>query len=567
MKDGTRSSMFIIFWKTLRKFDFSGARLFFIALLGVISSGLAAVVPLLLGMLVDEIVAYLKVGESARSSAGSIRLVCLLFAGMLIRDAVRIFYGFEVTRLTNSLVVRVRREISQRALTSSSKSKRDKPVEASYVLSSDVQQLGLLYSHPLTTVIADLLDTFFMSIAIALISWELLGIVALPLVPIFWISSWAGKRQKRFAEAIRNEEVNSARLLDSALRNIITVRVFGGLPRELRFLRTKFDALKKALVASNYNLVLLMALIGLLRIGATILGMLYAIFAVGLGKIEVGSIAVLMMYLTRYYSPAINLSKAYQSMQRGAVSAQRIMKYIDDFAPLSLESYSCAVSASPVAFRIANVVVELPDGRILKVPDFSISRKGLVVVLGDSGVGKSSFLRGLLGVNDGKLVGDVQVWDSRGRRYVGASRVTAFSYAGQDDELIGATIGDAVSYPDSGESADQGRVSRLLKQLGVLSLEGRSLEEDVQPLSGGEARRVVLARALYRPAPILLADEVTSNLDASSKQIVEDVLLEECRHRIVILVAHNPSRALLDSAAFVLRLECGVSESSVGDVG
>lgn len=556
-----QGAVFSIFWRTLRYFNYSRSWLGLIALLGVLSSIFAALVPLLLGVLVDAIVAQLGGGDSKESNA--VLLVLLLFLGMLVRDAIRILYGFQVTRLTNSLMVRARREISARSIVANPRSRSGDPAEASYVMNSDVQQLALLYSHPLTTVISDLLDTFFMSVAIAMISWQLLGIVVLPLFPILWISSWAGSRQKRLAGKVREEELRSVSMLDRALRNIVTVRVFGGEKRELRALSARFNAMDGALGASNRNLAALMAYIGVLRLGATILAMMYATSAVQQGDIPVGTVAVLMIYLTRYYSPAINLSKAYQGMQRGAVSAQRVMQYMAEIpSPKPACRHDAPADVGPVSFELTSGVVELPDGRTLEVPDFSINRSGLVVVLGESGVGKTSFLRALLGVPGGELKGDLKITDSSSLDHSGSSNFAVYSYAGQDDELIGGTICEAVTYPGSGSVADFGRVGELLNRLGLASVADRDLEHEAKPLSGGEARRVVLARALFRSSPVLLADEVTSNLDAVSQKVVENVLLAESGHRIVILVTHNPSQRLLDSADIILHLEGARTEVS-----
>lgn len=290
------------FVAALARFRISQMRLVCLAGVAVVSSVLAAFVPAFLGRLVDELTLGLT-GASHGSVQAAFAALC---GGMLLSVAVRIYYGYEVNRLTN--------EVGGARAASRN--------DATYLLSADVPQLNALYGQPLTTVVSDVLDTVFMSVGIGAISISLLGIVAVPLVPIFFVASWTGRRQRNLAVGIRADESASAALMDRALRNGVAVRVFGGVRRELGELRARLDSLRGRLGATNRNLAALMGWVGFLRIAATAIALWVAVSAVARGAIPVGDVAALMMYLTGYYSPAINLSKAYQGIQRGAVSAE-----------------------------------------------------------------------------------------------------------------------------------------------------------------------------------------------------------------------------------------------------
>jgi len=76
--------------------------------------------------------------------------------------------------------------------------------------------------------------------------------------------------------------------------------------------------------------------------------------------------------------------------------------------------------------------------------------------------------------------------------------------------------------------------------------------EGSSTVSGGEARRIALARALLKDAPILLLDEPTEGLDAATEQEVVTRLMECTRDKTVLIISHRP--ACLTLADHVVRL-------------
>jgi ATP-binding cassette subfamily B protein len=80
-------------------------------------------------------------------------------------------------------------------------------------------------------------------------------------------------------------------------------------------------------------------------------------------------------------------------------------------------------------------------------------------------------------------------------------------------------------------------------------------------LSGGEKQRVAIARALLKGAPILILDEPTSNLDATSEFLVQEALVELLRDRTSLIIAHRLSTILSSDRIVVL------DEGRVVDVG
>ncbi len=196
-------------------------------------------------------------------------------------------------------------------------------------------------------------------------------------------------------------------------------------------------------------------------------------------------------------------------------------------------------------------------GEIYLVRDVSrrVFQGEIVAVVGQSGAGKSSLLR-LLNRLDEPTEGTVLLdgVDYRTipprelRRRVGLIMQSAYLFPG--------TVGDNIRFGprQRGEDLPRKDVEALLARVGLSDFSDR----DVSELSGGEAQRVSLARALANRPEVLLLDEPTSSLDEGSKSDVEELLLEIIRGGglTCILVTHDLVQAMR-MASRVMLMEKG----------
>jgi putative ABC transport system ATP-binding protein len=167
----------------------------------------------------------------------------------------------------------------------------------------------------------------------------------------------------------------------------------------------------------------------------------------------------------------------------------------------------------------------------------------LVAIVGPSGAGKSSFLR-LVNRLDEPTDGTVRLdgTDYRAiaprelRRRVGMVMQMAYLFAG----TVAANI--AFGPRQRGEQLTQAQIATLLERVGLPSYGRR----DVTHLSGGEAQRVSIARALANAPEALLLDEPTSALDEASTRGVEQLIVDLVRGRRMacLMVTHNEAQAL-----------------------
>jgi ATP-binding cassette subfamily C protein CydD len=165
-------------------------------------------------------------------------------------------------------------------------------------------------------------------------------------------------------------------------------------------------------------------------------------------------------------------------------------------------------------------------------------RPGEVVALtGASGAGKSTALAVLLGFVAPER-GVVVAGGSAADEFDPAEWRRQFAWVPQRPGLRLGTVADNVRLGRADASDDDVRLALIAAGAGELELD-KAVGEQGQELSGGQQRRVALARALITEAPVLLLDEPTAGLDADTEAAVVSGLRSS--GRTVLMVAHRPA--------------------------
>jgi putative ABC transport system ATP-binding protein len=187
--------------------------------------------------------------------------------------------------------------------------------------------------------------------------------------------------------------------------------------------------------------------------------------------------------------------------------------------------------------------------------DASFARDRVTAVVGPSGSGKSTLLRLLAGLErptHGSVAVDgeaLETLSAGALRSVRRERVAFVAQRPAENFLAHLTIAEHVSLPGGG-AGGQERAEALFAQLGLAS----RIHERPAALSGGEQARAALALALLRRTPLILLDEPTAELDASSALALLEAVREHADEGSGFLVAtHDPDVIAAADAALHLR--------------
>ncbi|WP_282851942.1 ATP-binding cassette domain-containing protein [Gulosibacter sediminis] len=193
----------------------------------------------------------------------------------------------------------------------------------------------------------------------------------------------------------------------------------------------------------------------------------------------------------------------------------------------------------PADLDLRDITVLHPDGTAaLRGIDLRIPAGARVSLVGPTGAGKSTLLRVIAGLQ-APTAGEVRVGGApRTPAELRANMTLVAQHAG----LLSTTVADNLRLAAPGASDAELRDALDRAHLGA-ELEHRALDARVgnagAHLSGGQRRRLTLARALLRARPVLLLDEATADLDRRTEALVRESLREAAVGRTVVQVAHR----------------------------
>ena len=374
----------------------------------------------------------------------------------------------------------------------------------------------------------------------------LILLITAPLIPLFMVLVGRGAERRNQQQWASLNRLGS-HLLD-VIQGLTTLRLFNASRREARAVAALAEQYRQRSMA-----VLRIAFLSsfVLEFFATVSIAIVAVmigFRLYFGEMDFQYGFFVLLLAPEFYLPLRNLGTHYHArMQAIAAIEQMNGLRVLGAAPGTrafAETFR-TIDALPGApwLRLRGLQQRYPDGRIgLDGVDLELQRGELLAVVGASGAGKSSLMQVLLGFLPLQQ-GQIEVSHSLTIEHLSAWQQHCL-WLPQQPWIAAASVADNLRLADP--NVTDAAMQAVLARCGLSEwLAGRPLGlathigEGGQALSGGQAHALALARALLKPAALVLLDEPTAHLDAARERATIEILRELKRDRCVVVIAHR----------------------------
>ena len=413
--------------------------------------------------------------------------------------------------------------------------------EINTILHKDVDNMSLVVGHMWSRMFGDFLIGAVVFVGLASIDFKLSIIMAVP-VPIALIFLYLTIKQ---SEKIENQ--NNSALLDMVslfveyVRGIPVLKSFSNnksLDNELMNKTKKFGETSK--VASRFKAKQLSIFGFLLDIGYLVLLIAGTIFVVK-GSLDVLHFIIFAVISKEFYKPFASMEQHYMYYVSAVDSYERLSRIL--YADVIPDKVNGIVPKdNDIAFENIDFSYEKDEFKMEKL-SFSIAEKRVTALVGESGSGKTTITNLLLrfyDVHKGKIT--LGGTDIRDIPY--DELLDRISIVMQNVQLFDNTIEENIRVGKKGATKEEITLAAKKARIHdfIMSLP-KGYETDIGEnggiLSGGQRQRISIARAFLKDAPILILDEMTSNVDPVNESLIQDAITELAKNRTVLVVAHH----------------------------
>ena len=413
--------------------------------------------------------------------------------------------------------------------------------EINTILHKDVDNMSLVVGHMWSRMFGDFLIGAVVFVGLANIDIKLALIMAVS-VPIALAFLYMTIKQ---SEKIENQ--NNSALIDMVslfveyVRGIPVLKSFSNnksLDNELMNKTKKFGETSKS--ASRFKAKQLSIFGFLLDIGYLVLLIAGTIFVVK-GNLDVLNFIIFAVISKEFYKPFASMEQHYMYYVSAVDSYERLSRILyADVIPDKVDGI--IPKDNDIAFENIGFSYEKDEFKMENL-SFDIDEKTMTALVGESGSGKTTITNLLLrfyDVQQGKItLGGVDIRDIPYDELL-----DHISIVMQNVQLFDNTIEENIRVGKKGATKEE--IIKAAKKARIhdfiMSLpEGYETDigENGGILSGGQRQRISIARAFLKDAPILILDEMTSNVDPVNESLIQDAITELAKDRTVLVIAHH----------------------------
>jgi ABC-type multidrug transport system fused ATPase/permease subunit len=419
-------------------------------------------------------------------------------------------------------------------------------------VTGDLHAIETLLLSALAEAVQALARLLFFAGALFLLSWKLALASLIVLPALWWAARYFGRLARRAARERRRRSGSVGAVLEEALANSALVQAANAQEREQARLRRENEGAIAAELAGTRVAGLFAPVVDLVELAGGLLIIALGTWALASGDLTLGGLLAFLAYLSQLYRPLRDLSRLYTQVFEATAGAERVIELLDTAPRVQERPAAIAPDGVRGRLELRDVHATYPGGQVvLDGVDLVVAPGRTVALLGVSGSGKSTVAKLAVRFLDPDA-GSVHLDGHDVRDLTLASLRRNVALLLQDAPLFDGSVAQNVAYGRPAATDDQIRDA----------LAAAGLERELEPatpvgqrgraISGGQRRRVALARALLQDAPVLVLDEPTAGLDPVAAESLLDTVRERTRDRATLLITHDRALAAMADEVVVL---------------
>jgi ATP-binding cassette subfamily B protein len=422
----------------------------------------------------------------------------------------------------------------------------------------DLQAVRFFLGYGLIFIGQSLLTILLAAAAMFALDPEL---AALSLAPVPLVILIAYRYGKHSRPALQEAQQRIAELTADAEENVSGIRVIKAFAQEdrqlRRFERTVGRVFDQQMVATRIQARYTPLISFLPNLGLAVVLLVGGREVIN-GSLSIGAFTAFYAYLLMLISPMRTLGYMLSAAQRATASGARIFELLDRAPEMTVPEGAPALPPGPgqISFENVGLTFAGTNRPALHDIDLDVEAGQTVALVGAMGSGKTALISLLPRLYDA-TEGVVRIDGTRVDEVNLASLRSQIALVTDDPFLFSATVHDNIAYAHPEATREQvERAARAAQAAGFISELPKGYDtmigERGLTLSGGQRQRIAIARAILADPRILVLDDATSSVDASTEQEIKLALREIMAARTTFVIAHRLSTIALADEIVVL---------------
>ena len=421
----------------------------------------------------------------------------------------------------------------------------------------DLQQVRFFLGYGLIFVSQHILTIVGVTAVMLWLDWQL-ALIALAITPFLVVIAYRYSHVSHpLLRDVQQKLADVATVAEESIVGVGVVKAFAQEPQEAAKFSDRSERLFRRTISATRQRALYVPMMSFLPMVAQAAVLLVGGAAVVHGSLELGQFVSFNLFVTMLVGPLRQLGTWIGTAQRATASGERIFEIIDE--PEEVADRPGAVDLPPGEGRIQfqGVTFGYAPGRpVLEEIELELRPGSTVALIGHTGAGKTtlaSLVPRFYDATAGRVL--VDGVDVRDLRLTSLRR--AIGVIAQDPFLFSATVRGniALGNPDAGDEEVE-RAARMAQAHDFITALPLGYETVIGErgitLSGGQRQRIAIARALLVDPRILVLDDATASVDASTEARIRLGLREAMKGRTTLIIAHRLSTIALADEVVVL---------------